>query len=181
MEAAQGIVEKIHTNKAGFYNCVIDGSWYGCGKDRPSFSEGDYINFTFTRRGNFMNMDMNSVQKKEGSVQQSPSIANAAKSAGGAGSSKEYWENKEARDANVQAAIHWQSSRSNAIAAVQAMVQAEVVKMPSAQGKKYDVFMSLVDEVTERYFADTNYVYENREGPTAAQYETEEEDQEEAA
>lgn len=169
MEAAQGVVEKMVTNRAGYYNCVIDGNWYGCGKSRPSFSEGDWILFTFTRRGNFMNMDMNSVQKKESNVQHGPSVANVAKSAGGpAQSSKEYWENKEARDANVNASIVWQSSRSAAIAAAQAMVESEAVKLPSAQAKKYDVFMSLIDEITERYFHDTMYVFEHKTPPSEA-------------
>lgn len=180
MESAQGVVEKMVTNRAGYYNCVIDNNWYGCGKSRPSFNEGDYIVFTFTRRGNFMNMDMNSVQKKESNVQQGPSVAGVAKSAGGgAQSSKEYWENKEARDERVNASIVWQSSRSAAISATQAMIEAEAVKLPSAQAKKYDVFMSLVDEITERYFYDTMSVYEHKT-PPSGQSEQEQNEESEA-
>lgn len=175
MEAAKGTVEKIFRNKAGYYNTNIDGNWYGTGlKQEPPFNEGDYLEFTFTRKGQFMNMDPTSVQVKKGSVQQGSEVSSFAKKGAASNSRDDYWNKKEERDENVQASINWQSSRNAAISVVSAMVQSEVVSLPAAKGKKYDAFMSLVDEVTTRYFHDTDYVFNNRTPPmgeVAEEYE----------
>jgi len=179
MEAAKGTVEKVFRNKAGYYNANVDGEWYGTGaKNPPSFDEGDYIEFTFTRNGKFMNMDPSSVQKKEASVSSGAKVSSFAKKS--AGGKDDYWAKKEERDANVQASINWQSSRNAAIAAVGAMIQNDVVSMPSAKAKRYDVFMALVDEVTTRYFHDTQHVFDNQTPPDGTPVIEEESEEDES-
>jgi len=164
MEQAKGVVETVRTNNAGYYNIKVGGEWYGAGKVRPNVNDGDYISFVFTRRGQYMNLDPKSIEVQQGTVQAAPSVRGVASSAGGGGRN-DYWEKKAEKDENVQASINWQAARNSAIAACTAMVEHGIVSLPAAKAKKFDVFMALVDDVTARYFADTAYVFENKEPP----------------
>lgn len=168
VEQGKGVVEVIRSNDAGYYNVKVGGEWYGAGKSRPRFNDGDYVSFTFTRRGRFMNLDPESVQVQEGTAEAAPNIrrvAGAAQGTSAGGNRNDYWEKKAEKDENVQASINWQAARNSAIAACNSMVEHGIVSLPAAKAKKFDVFMALVDDVTTRYFNDTQYVFDNKEPP----------------
>jgi len=162
-EFSQGVVEVVRTNSAGYYSLKVGNDWYGGGKTHPGVDKGDYIEFSFSRRGKYMNIDPGSIQKKASTVEQAPSVA-AAAGRGGV-TRDDYWADKAKKDEHTQAAINWQSARNSAIAAVSSMVEHGAVTLPAAKAKKFDVFMSLVDDVTARFFEDTRYVTENMEPP----------------
>ena len=178
-EFGQGVVEVVRTNNAGYYALKIGNDWYGAGKSHPGVDKGDYIEFAITRNGKYMNIAQGSIQKKEAQVQRAPSVAGAARNAGV--TRDDYWAEKAKKDEFVQAAINWQSARNSAIAAVGSMVEHGAVKLPSAQAKKYDVFMALIDEVTVRYFEDTKYVTENMEPPMGNPAPADDDNEEEEA
>lgn len=69
------------------------------------------------------------------------------------------------RKDNVQAAIIFQSSRKDAVQVVAAALEANVLPMPTKQAEKYDSFMALVDQVTERYFKEAMEVQTTGEFP----------------
>lgn len=51
-----------------------------------------------------------------------------------------------------QRSIHFQSAHKDAIEITRLCVDKEIVKLPAAQAKKYDVLLALVDELTNRFF-----------------------------
>ena len=163
MNVAKGVVEKVFPNKAGYYGVLVGGTWYGAGKKHPNINQGDFISFTYSMNGKYANLDVNSIEKKESSSGAAPSVAAVAKG----NQRDDYWNKKAEKDENVQASINWQAARNAAINAVGMMLQNDIVAVPAAKAKKYDVVMSLIDELSERYFYDTAHVFEHKNPPAS--------------
>ena len=148
MNKATGVVERVAQNSANFYNAKVDGEWYGTSsKNAPEFQEGDTISFAYNMNGRFKNMDPDTI-----TVKASAGPSNADSSGG----------NTEAPKANTyqdrQAAISFQSARNAAIETVDLMLRHEAVKLPTKVADRYDGVLSFIDELTARYYSDTeNY------------------------
>ena len=80
------------------------------------------------------------------------------------GNSKDtYWEDKAARDIQVQAGIQWQASRNSAIALVDVLLKNGMVSgLPTAKGKQADAIVALVDEYTEVMYLQTDEVMKGK-------------------
>lgn len=151
-----GKVEKITSNTAGFFNIKVNGAWYGAGKKSPQCSEGDFVKFEEQSKEvgdrEYLNVVPGTLE-----VTTPPKTAVAVTPAPASAVTKDdYWTNKEARDIKVQKKIEFQAARNTAVAAATALLAANVI--PGTKGAdKMELFLSLVDELTLRYNADTEH------------------------
>lgn len=145
MAKVTGVVEKI-SQRGNAFNICVDGNWYGFGFTEPDFKEGVTVEFDVAMRGRYANVDNDTfkVVKK----------ASASKKGGTAGGYNSYDDR--------QRSINWQSARNAAIAIATTAVEAGVVALPAAKAKKLDAVLALVDELTGRYYYDTELVATGR-------------------
>jgi hypothetical protein len=144
------------SNKGKATNIQIDRSdWYGCGfvtPDKLKFTKGDKISFTYTENGQYKNVDLRSVEVQKGTA------APTASSAGPNHSNSTNWDLKNAQDAERQRAISVQSCRNSAIEVVKILKELDALPLGS---KKQDIAGNLekyIDDLTERYYNDTQVV-----------------------
>jgi len=67
---------------------------------------------------------------------------------------------------NVQEAIIYQNSRTAAVHVVTAGLEANLLPIPEAKGKKFDAFIALVDQFTDRYYDDAMTVQSTGDLPS---------------
>lgn len=175
----KGVVQKIAVNaQYGLTSFSLKGQdgWYSLGKDKPTFNEGDSIQFETKTVGKYT-YAKDIAPWTDGGTTQGESVARVANAApnrsfggkgrsfgGGASAAKdEYWANKEARDiakegeyAVTQKRIEIQAARNAAIETAKAMWQLDITPKPKAVKDHYDAFMALVSELVDKYIADTS-------------------------
>jgi len=180
-DMASGQVATVRKNDKGYFSLKLeDGTWYGCGQDRPPCVEGDSIEFAFDMNGKFKNADVDSIvvieaepAPKKATPPARKSYGNGKYSGGAKGqkvdTAKEaYWNAKEARDIEwqqrqqaVQEEIRFQASRNAAVEIVTAAVAAGAIDL--GDGKKKDsklgVMLAYISKITDQYVKDTAEVY----------------------
>lgn len=140
MNVAQGVVEVVFKNNAGFYNIKLqDGDWYGYGKNKPDFDKGNQIEFEYVENGKFKNIEAKTVTVAKPTVTVAPSTS---------GSGGTDWDSKDKR-------IQWMSSRNTALEIIKLGFEQGALKLPTKANEKFDALMGIVDEVTENLFWDT--------------------------
>lgn len=152
-----GKVEDITTRKFGektMYNAKVDGEWFGLAGFKPQFVVGDTISFEFIQKGQFRNMDTSTISISE-PAPEAPKTVVVSKD--------DYWKNKEAQDENKQHAIMYQAAKNAAISIVGAMLQKDLVKLPSKE--PVTAVLALVDEITDRYYIQSELAYSGNYDP----------------
>ena len=141
------------------YSFQIEGdrAWYRCGTEKPSFSKGDSIAFSYESDGKGNTLVPNSVTKLEGvPAQRAPAVASVAK-----GATKEnwdaraaYWDAKEKREIEVvEPRITLSASRTAAIAVVGLALANDAIVFGNAnKGARLGIILDAIDEVTSRYY-----------------------------
>jgi len=141
----QGYVTKIGTKQGAgahgpwtLYSVQIDGAkWLGAKFKAPACNEGDLITYDIVADGQYEN------------------IANIAVVAGGAAQAPTAVASAPSVSPPVnktQLSIHLQSCRNAAIATLTTFLENDVVKLPAKQADKYEAALSLIEEMTGRYF-----------------------------
>lgn len=148
-----GKVEKITSNKAGYFSIKVGENWYGVGKKTPPCNEGSYIKFESTSRTvgdrTYYDADMSTLE------QVAAPVATPEKSEVAASLSKDdYWTRKEERDVVTQTKISFQGARNAAIQVATFAFDKGLVAAKKAD-MNLDLLLSLVDELTVRFAADT--------------------------
>jgi hypothetical protein len=168
-----GFVEKVNrksgTNKNGrpytLYSLKLlskEGDflpgYYQCGFDAPACKEGDYIKLDAVKndRGNFdVNVKSIKTSKNPPSKPSAPETQSQGGSApkGGGGGFKS--------NPETQAAIHYQNSRTAAIAATSLLLEHGALKLVKADTKagaasRFDIITESIDKMTVKYFNDLN-------------------------
>lgn len=179
----KGVVQKIMVNpQYGLTSFVIKGQdgFFSLGKDKPTFKEGDAIQFDTQQQGKYTYARNIAPWTESGAVSSPPvaSIANASsnssftpragkRSWNGGGSSgtnekDEYWRRKEERDlakegeyAQTQKRIEIQAARNAAIETAKTMWQFDITPKPKKATEHYDAFLALVEELTDKYIQST--------------------------
>lgn len=161
-DTRKGVVGYVSPGKefrgSTLYSFKLDGddTWYGCGESKPGFSAGDMVMFDCNTMNGRTTVMMESIKMKKGEAP----VA-APKPAGKAWGGKkdpakdQYWTDREAKDDARQKAITYQAARKDALTFLEMAVQAEGVKLPAASNKKYDALMAMVDELTLKFYHDT--------------------------
>lgn len=154
---SKGKIEVLRQNDKGAWSAkIVDGdteTWYGLGFSQPSVAKGDVIEFEAKQNGKFWNIDTKSIRKVEAEVQQNKPVAEVAK--GGASNKEEYWSKREAAEEHKQKQINWQSARYAAIQLLPTLFEQGAVKLPTKKADQYDAVLSLVDEITVKFYTDT--------------------------
>lgn len=155
----------------------IDSSkrWFRTGTKEHGLSVDTAVRFTADNRN--ANVDMSTLETlKESEVERAPkpsgsSAGNSGKRSGGSKTSEnweargEYWANKEKRDiAVVEPRINYSASQRDAVSLISAALANDALSFGAvAKGKKLDMLLDFVDQVTERFVAQRNATGENNE------------------
>jgi hypothetical protein len=159
-EMIQGVVQKIFDKDFGkgpVYSFTLKGdrTFYRLGPKKPSFAEGDSVQFETKTSGNSTYAN-NVAPWKGGTVP--TSVANAARqsSGGGPATADQFWRNKEARDVLTQQRIELQSCRNSAIELVRVLLSpgVEAVKLPAKQADKERVVAEMVTHYTKSFLGE---------------------------
>lgn len=157
-----GEVQFISKSPKGFYSVKLDDVWYGYGMGKPKFDKGQEVTFTYTTKGDFKIIDGDSVEVS----------AAAPKASTGGGKSQsdrdKYWTDKAESDKVQQRIREFHAARSTAVECVTALVNAGAIKLPATENKKYDALMSVVDELTNRFYTDIEGRFHATDGVDAS-------------
>lgn len=162
MSKYSGTVQFVNQNEVNgktlhSFKLFGDKHFSGSGTMNPNVNKGDYISYEaeVLANGN-LKVDVASIEKgsKEAVVTKGAVHGATAQIMGKVSLSKdEYWNNKEARDVEVQKTIQLQASRNAAIALSSAILQAGAVPgyEKARPADKMDIITGLVDHLTERF------------------------------
>lgn len=157
------------------YSFQLEGDrrYFRCGTKQPSMGDGDCISFSFTEKSGNFNVDVGTIARIEATeVQAAPKPATSAGSASGGATASganqgyasrsamfaakdAYWDAKAKRDINVvEPRINYSASQRDAVSLVTAALANDCLSFGSAaKGKKLDMLLDFVDQVTERFVA----------------------------
>lgn len=144
----------------------IDKTWYGAGFvtiDQLPFSKGDKISFDYTENGQWKNADIKSVK-----VLSATSSAPAAASGG-----SRDWDAKNKLDAERQSAISVQSCRNSAIEVAKMLKELDALPVGSKKADIADNLVAFVDDLTDKYFRDTQAIASGKTREQVVQQEGE--------
>lgn len=148
MSLIKGYVEKIWENaipaKGGrkaftSYAVVVDNVKYGT-FTKPKCSEGDYVEFQASQKGQYWNLDIDSL-KLATPAADTPKPAPASTGYG--------------KSAATQDAINYQAARKAAFSIIDLMIKLEILDLGTKKGDKIENLEKYVDRYTERFFEDT--------------------------
>lgn len=151
----QGVVARISDfpfNGKTLWSFTLRGdqTFYRLGEKKPSFKEGDSVQFDAEQKGKGVQAK-NVVPWVGSQVTVGTSASTVARTVSGPATSNEYWSNRETRDIEVQKRIELQSCRNSAIELVRLLIGSgiEAVKLPAKQADKAQVVEELVAHYTE--------------------------------
>lgn len=162
-EGVIGYVSEKPYQNVTLYSFTIKGidGFFRCGQKKPKEKVGSYISFLAEtdQKGN-KNVDMESIN---GSVRQPAPPQNKdvpeghqssqpVKAYADAQAEKEL--RKQAWEQQKQRSIHYQSAHKDAIELAKFIVEKDFIKLPTAYTSKYSALMALVDDLTNKFFAD---------------------------
>lgn len=162
-----------------FYSFTLKGvdGFFGCGMTRPRFKVGGYVEFESEKNDKgFENVDLKTL--KDSPSAPASSKDSAAPAAAPAGNSQKYVDFRAEADKQRQKSIHFQSAHKDAIELAKFMVDKEFVKLPAAVNKKYDAVLVLVENLTDKFFAQFESEHTVEEAPIEASDEVEVQEEE---
>ena len=151
-ELIKGKVDKIHKGKKAYAICIAD-VWYGGLFDRPSFKEGDTVEFEVAMNGNYKNVAANTLTFIEEGVVQNMRPAKVGKETIAAGK-EDYWGDKAKRDVSTQKEIRFQASRNAAIAFADVLLKNQLVPLGTKKDK-VTIVEELVNHYTNKFYNET--------------------------
>ena len=135
------------------YSFQIEGDrrYFRTGTTPIAVNEGQAVSFTMTGKGT----DVENVTPIDAAaVRQAPAPQGQAPAARASGGRDNYWEKKEQRDINfTQPQITYQASQRDAVSVVEMALAHEAIPFGGAtKGKRLDIILAAVDQVTERFY-----------------------------
>src|SRR5574343_728581 len=134
---AQGVVEALSFKGKGA-SAKIGNDWYGLGfniqQDQIPFRKGDTIEFEYTERGQYKNLDLKSVKLAAGR----PAAAAPANNG------------YQARDESRQNMINWQAARNSALHLAEIAVSKDLIPLGTKKSDQLDNLVAFVDEISQR-------------------------------
>lgn len=164
MSSCTGVVSAVSQKGKGC-SFQVDKVWYGAGFMQLSelpFNKGDKISFEFTENGQWKNADMKSVKVLGSSP--APSAASAP-------AESRDWGAKNKLDAERQAAISVQSCRNSAIEVAKMLRELDALPVGSKKADVADNLVAFVDDLTDKYFRDTQAIASGKQRDQVAQEE----------
>jgi hypothetical protein len=123
-----------------------DSRFFRAGTKPIPVDDGDSIRFTAEEKNGNFNVDVGSISKVE-------SAGTVVGKVAASGSKDEYWAEKDAYQRNVvEPRINFSASQRDAVALVSAALEFDCLSFGSvAKGKKLDMLLDYVDQVTARF------------------------------
>ena len=141
----KGVVQKI-TKNGPAYNIKVDEQWYGCGFNKPAFSEGSMIKFEAIQKGKWVNVDQESLEVLgDAPLPEKKKVVDYSSQVTSTTTRDEYWARKEERDIKNDLDRHVGATRNTAIAFVDLLVRNEALKLPASKDAKADALFQAVE------------------------------------
>lgn len=140
MSTVEGIVQYVGKKPTKFghvYSFKISDEWYGGMFDEPKATEGDTVRFEIEPRGGFMNV-------KKGTLEV---VAKGPAASGSPGNTRDY---VPAEDR--QFAIEYQSSRHDAVVALDTLLREGALSLGAKKSGKEEVYISMLDKLTNELY-----------------------------
>ena len=151
-----GRIEKAFKNDKGYGSILVNGTWYGTGKETLASLEGQEVSFLATGK----EVNGKTYFNVSGKVATSGPAAAAAPAAGPRKGGRSYNDEK-------QVLIMRQSTLSTAAAVVSAALAAGALTLPKAKGAAFDAVLGFVDTAAEHLYnnvvADTGFEVEEED------------------
>jgi hypothetical protein len=138
----KGTVSKVRQN-GRWYSMLVDKTWYGLGSNKPSFSEGQMVQFEASQNGDFMNADFKTI-KVMGAGIPTKSAPTASRTVH-ANEKDDYWRKKEERDLHNDKMREIGAGRNTAIAFVDLLMKNNAIKLPTNTAKAADAIFEAVE------------------------------------
>jgi hypothetical protein len=155
----KGFAKKVFEKNGRHSILCDDDNWYGHGHTKPQCSDNDLIKFTYTKNGQYNNIDEGSVQRKDNP---NPPVEKAAyqKKGGGGGSGfqadkaarEKYWADKEIWDKRIQKIISFNGALNLAERVVNGAVANDLIKLGGKAGEKYGAYFAMIMEEAETIY-----------------------------
>ena len=144
----------VRTNEKQFgnrtlYSVLVDSNgsetWYGLGRDAPTCSEGDSIEFEAVQKGKYWNV-------AEGSLTVLSSAPKAPSGGGSNGNAREsYWQDKHERDLINDNRYNNRAAHMFAKDVVMGLVASGDLELPKTKGKALEAVLGYIDMVAADY------------------------------
>lgn len=142
-----------------YYSFNVNDVWYRTGKKRAPVEKGYKVRFNYTEDKYGKQVDLTSVQFKEG---EAPKSTGKSYNAGGAGKDS-YWADKEKRDVDTQKRISYQAAMNTAINVVNGAISNEYLKIPGGKKATLEAYFAAIKEQAAELYRDYQNVPENHE------------------
>lgn len=146
-------VQKIFERNKRYSILGDDEEWYGMGFDRPSFNEGDEIQFNFTKNGKYKNVDASSIEVTNAG--ESKPAGNKKATSSDVMSKDDYWRRKEEGDVKTQREIRYQASRNAAIEFVRLGLEQDILPLSRTKADKEEQLDMYVKTYTDMFYRET--------------------------
>jgi hypothetical protein len=156
MNTAEGVVETIRVGRG--VSVSISNNWYGAGfdADKIPFKEGNKIKFTYTEKGIYKNIDLNSVEILDASevsnAQPKETSSKVKVRAGATLTSNDYWSKKEEEDKLRSKEIRYEACLQRAIAMVSLLITSGAVSLGANTKKKSEIVEKTVETFTRVFY-----------------------------
>lgn len=172
MNQAQGVIEVVNSRQwknLTFYSLKLQGDdkWYGCGTDQPPAGKGTSVSFTWApdKKG-YPAIAKGSIQAggaTGGNAAPAATTSAPTSTTSGGNSRDTYWKDKENYDKEVTTPrISYTAARGHAVSLVSAALAADALSFGSAaKGKRLDLLLEYVDEVTNKFFMESMDAHEH--------------------
>jgi len=161
---ADGSVDRIYTKEvivkkgtpdegpATSYSLKLsDGEFYSIGWKKPTYGEGDTVQFVYNMNGKYRNAtgDVEVISKAEAkpTVATSTTAVTTQK-----GNREDYWVAKAIKDDEISQRLDIVGSRNTAVNVVKACVELGLLSMPKAKDKGFPAFLAAVDKVQQGFY-----------------------------
>ena len=137
--------------------------WFRTGTNPVGYNQGEAVQFVADEKGN---VDRNTLalattpqpaqqynQQQSAPQQKQQYQSKPAKPKENWDARAAYWDAKEIRDKEeIEPRITYQASRAHAVTLVSAALGADALSLTGAKGKRLDLLLDYVDQVTDRFF-----------------------------
>ena len=141
-----------------YHSFCINDEWYRTGRDATPVQKGYKVKFTFTEDKYGKQVDVKSLQFKEGEAppagEKKPYAKKSSYDPSEAKRREVYWAEKEQRDIENQKRISYNGAMNTAIAVLNAAIANECVALPKGKnlGARFEALQAMISDEADRIF-----------------------------
>lgn len=139
--------------------------WFGCGPTDPKVKKGDLVEFEYEDSNGGYDVLIDSIRVIDLGADAKPTMGNLKSAVPNEGSKNGYWDERLARDVENDKyrkendlKIQYQAARNSAIAVLDILTREKALIIPEKKGAASEVIMAKLEDLTNKFFQDTNNV-----------------------